>query len=113
MIISPWFFYAIQVCDNVGCALCVLGFLGMFIGCALFLGVVMDAFWCEEDTKRAIRFAKKSLIVGVISCAIAVFVPTKETLIEMQIAKVATKENIENAVTYVIDTVKEFTEEDK
>lgn len=113
MIINPWFFYAIQICDNICATLYVLGFLALFAAAAAGFGIISDAFWSEEETKRAFRFAKKAATIGVISCIIAVFVPTKETLIEMQIAKLATKENIDSAVEYVIDTVKEFTAEDK
>lgn len=112
MIINPWFFYAIQVCDNVGGALTIIGILALFAAAAVGFMIITDSFW-DEDEKRARKFAKKAVIIGVISCIIAVFIPTKETLIEMQIANLATKENIDSAVTYVIDAVKDFEAEDK
>lgn len=115
MIISPWFFYAIQVCDGIAFVFCMLGFLSLSAAVVVSICILVDIAYDNWDIEeKALNFVKKLVIAGVISIIIAVFIPSKETLIEMQIAKLATKENIDSAVTYVIDTVKEFTaEEDK
>ena len=55
------------------------------------------------------------VIASLIICAIAIFLPSKETLISMMIAKYATKENlgmtvegIKSAVDYIMDAIKEI-----
>lgn len=68
------------------------------------------------DERKAVRFFTKALKVGIGVCVIAglflVFVPSKETLIEMMIAKQATYENttwtvdaLKSAVDYVVQAI--------
>lgn len=81
----------------------------LFIGITIFTGVLTIIFLLAfiinfedlNDTKKVI------IILGIIcftSILIAIFLPSKETLIEMQLAQIATKENVQ----FTVNTLKEI-----
>lgn len=66
------------------------------------------------ETKKAVKkFLVVSLTIFICSLLLTVFVPSKDTMIEMQVAKYATYENaewtvdtIKSAVDYVVEAIK-------
>lgn len=85
-IINPSFFYWVNVVDA----------LSIFMAIFSVIGILVSAIWViiqyedGEKPKKAIVTLVISLLVGVT----AVFVPSKETMIEMEIARNATKSNV-------------------
>lgn len=69
-----------------------------------------------DDERKAVRFFTKALKIAIGVCIVSglflVFVPSKETLIEMMVAKQATYENatwtvdaLKSAVDYVVQAI--------
>ena len=87
-IISPWIFYALFVVDNLKCALVI----SMIIcACAIaFMPMVV----AEEDFGK---YAKRIVILFIISGLLMVVTPDSKTITQMIIAKHITISNIEKA----------------
>lgn len=121
-IINPSWFYWLGVVQSMR------GFmLAAFIVAIIIVGVsliiipvevkmIQDFPSISDDERKAVRFFTKALKVGIGVCVIAglflVFVPSKDTLIEMMIAKQATYENatwtldaLKSAVDYVVQAI--------
>lgn len=104
-IINPAWFYWVNVVNCLRIVALASTIVGIF-ACIFFIVAVL-----EEDDKflKPLRIA----IAYTAICIIAtVFIPPKETLIEMQIAKYATWENaewmvdaIKDAVDYIVDAI--------
>lgn len=103
-IIEPMWFYWVRVLDNIKEIAVVALILGVVAGGFCFL-VAQDCF-SEEEYK----LWKKKIIISfcavVLSAIILVFVPSRETLVEMKIAEFGTYEN----VTTVIETIEDMTD---
>lgn len=85
-IINPSFFYWANVVN-------ALIFVMIFIG---VLGSLASIIWAAsrwEDDKKITR-AIVALVISVLLCLAATFVPTKKTMIEMEIARNVTKSNV-------------------
>lgn len=121
-IINPSWFYWLNVVNSMrGFMLAAFIVAIIIVGAALILipwyTDMIRAFptMCADE-RKAVRFFTKALKVGIGVCVIAglflVFVPSKETLIEMMIAKQATYENttwtvdaLKSAVDYVVQAI--------
>lgn len=119
-IISPFFFYFINLVDNVW---------GVSIAAAIVSGVAVCILLvicaCESDNEcdsfsdiynnHYKKVTRRSILVCVVSIALCLFVPSKETMIEMAIAKNVTTQNIELAkdsikgvIDYTIESVEKL-----
>lgn len=121
-IINPSWFYWLGVVNSMR------GFmLVAFIVAVIIVGVALIVIpWntyiirefpnVSDDERKAVRFFTKALKVAIGVCIVAglflVFVPSKETLIEMMVAKQATYENatwtvdaLKSAVDYVVQAI--------
>lgn len=104
--IDPWFFYWTSILGGAKVLLIVIGCL-----CAAAVGIMGLAAFVYgldfEDYKDNIKMIRKPLItlliVGLVSVAVSVVLPTEETMIKMLIAKVITPDN----VTSGIEAIKE------
>ena len=106
-IINPMWFYWLSVVNNLKVAATIFT-----IVTGIIVGVVLMIFFLDD-----INIFKDHMILGVsvvlifIASAIAlIFIPSKQTLIEMEIAKHATysnvesvKEQIKDAADYILD----------
>lgn len=111
-IIDPKWFYWLNTMDNIKIFTYISTIL---LGCAtLVIGIISLVNWeaginygpDDADYKQAMRLfkiLKKMIPFLIISAIAAVFVPSKNTLIEMQVAKIATVENVE----WTVDSIKE------
>lgn len=106
-IIDPKWFYWLQVCDSIRFLFFLLAaFLGIAAG---VLALIMMEMYEEE-----LRKAKNTIIV--LSVFIFVFVvagiltPSKETMIEMEIAKHVTYESAATVIETITDTTDELLE---
>lgn len=125
-IINPVWFYWISVVDGIKGALICSLILSMVISFIFFTIIMVDyrdeaynpeAWGVSESTITEYKMFRKYLIISVIVLAVSaiglIFIPSKNTLIEMQIAKYATYENaeisvesIKSAVDYIVNAIK-------
>ena len=99
-IINPMWFYWVSVVDAIKAIMFIIAAILLIgIGIVHLLSII-DADFGEDKNKKTIL---KVAIVGVACLVIAIFIPSKEILIEMQIAKYATWENAE----WTVDTIKD------
>lgn len=109
-IVDPMFFYWCKVIDGVYYS-CVIGLVAMS---TVLLGFIL--FNVAENYKydsvfEIPKFKKRVVILLVFAIVFAlgvVFIPTKETLIEMEIAKHATYGNIDIVIQKITDAAKEI-----
>ena len=113
-IIEPSWFYWLSVVEGIRVVMMVgivLTAICLFIATVSYFSS-MD--WGDnEAAKRAKRFIKPCIIVLIILAFVVVFVPSKDTMIEMQVAKFATYENaqwtvdsIKSVVDYIVEAIK-------
>ena len=121
-IINPSWFYWLGVVNSMrGFMLAAFIVAIIVIGVALILipwnvSMIREFPDLSDDERKNVRFFTKALKVAIGVCVASglflVFVPSKETLIEMMIAKQATYENatwtvdaLKNAVDYVVQAI--------
>ena len=121
--INPSWFYWLHIMDALRTMAIIL--MVMNVGAVLYFGLsVLVAkssianYPSISDGERAllpfyIKWVKISLAILPVFMAAVVFLPSKQTLIEMQVARLATKENvgltvdaIKSAVDYIIESAK-------
>ena len=97
-IVSPWFVYLLGVVDGIGFVAAALAFTGLLASIGLTVAVV--GMRCEEDEEVAkIEPLRKGVIVlTVFFSLLAIFVPSRNTLIAMYVAKNITPDNVATAV---------------
>ena len=109
-IINPLWFYWLQVAEGVSVFLVVVSVvLCMYSATVLLVSLadmVIDA--------NFLKAAKVSIIIAPIALLIALLIPSKETMIQMELARHVTYENVETiveqiteATDYIIDRIKE------
>lgn len=115
--INPIWFYLMNVSTGLKIFLCVVGGILAVIMTFAFFMLVTDGGYdlsdLEESEKKVVSMFKKFIITGFVMLVIGLFVPSKETCIEMMIASqvthenvTATKEEIYEIIDYVTDKVK-------
>lgn len=121
-IINPSWFYWLGVVHSMrGFMLTAFIVAIIVIGVALIIipvnvKLIRDYPSISDDERKVVRFFTKALKVAIGVCVASglflVFVPSKETLIEMMVAKQATYENatwtvdaLKSAVDYVVQAI--------
>lgn len=121
-IINPSWFYWLGVVNSMrGFMLVVFIVSIIIVGVALIIipvnvKLIQDYPSICDDERKAVRFFTKALKIAIGVCVVGglflVFVPSKETLIEMMVAKQATYENatwtvdaLKSAVDYVVQAI--------
>lgn len=121
-IINPSWFYWLGVVNSMrGFMLAAFIVALIIVGVALIVipvnvKLIQDYPSISDDERKVVRFFTKALKVSIGVCIVAVlflvFVPSKETLIEMMIAKQATYENatwtvdaLKSAVDYIVQAI--------
>lgn len=110
--INPWWFYWARVSSafkglaTAGAAICA------FLAVAVITAICGGGF-DEEDKEKAERGFVALLALTLLFTLAAVFIPNRDTLLEMQIARLVTRENVAGAVDsiktvvdYIIGAVK-------
>ena len=111
-LIDPMWFYWIHVMDTARTLVAVLFGVSLFAVCILAGCVWGD--WCDTDEQaKSCRmwFVFMTVFAALMGLSL-IFTPDKNTLIEMQIARYATKQNaevaieaIKSATDYVIEAI--------
>jgi len=114
--INPIWFYLMNLSADIKNFLCVGGVMVVGIASIIFAICAGDGCWditdmTEEEIAVSKKF-KKIICAGFIAIFIGVFVPSKETCIEMMVASQvthenvnATKEEIYELIDHIIDKV--------
>ena len=100
-IINPAWFYWVNIADGIKIIMSLLAVASLV---ASFLSALISLD--DTDTATSKKFEKMALkmfIVAIVCIILSLFIPSKETLIEMQIAKYATLENAE----WTVDAIKD------
>lgn len=95
-IISPVWFYLVDVIPTLGVALRILG------ACSIAFGFM--AFAIEDFAKECVSRFKKFVIFGVIITLVGLLCPSKDACYQMVAAKAITPSNIKAVTDYVNDT---------
>lgn len=115
-IINPSWFYWLNVADSALVFLCFIGVVSAlcFLGSLIARDICADEH-TQEYKEKMRKITRISLIAFLVSGFIAIFIPSKNTLIEMMIAKKATYDNVswtieqvKEAVDYIISAIKEI-----
>ena len=114
-IINPAWFYWVNVADMLKLVSIMLFAISVvsLITSAVIALANRDFGEEDNDYKTAKRFFKRCVVLIVVFGLLFAFIPDKQTLIEMQIARYATYENaeitidaIKGAVDYIVDAMK-------
>lgn len=110
-IINPSWFYWIGVVDALH-ILCIFLLVIAVIAGGVGIGFWADAY-DDKDRKQAKLIMKIAFPVLAVSLLGVIFIPSRTTLIEMQVARYATYENAEwsveavkSAVEYIVEAIK-------
>ena len=95
-IISPVWFYLVDVIPSLGVFLGLLGIGFLVVGLAFLI--------TSETTKEDINRCKKCLIPGLIILLLSFMIPSKDAIYQMVAAKAITPNNIKIVSDYVGDT---------
>lgn len=113
-IINPMWFYWINVADTLRCVAVIVIIVSVVGALVSALVALVNSDWKDDgEYQLAIKAFKRMIILLVISCVVFAFLPSKSTLIEIQIARYATPENaelmvdtIKSAVDYIMQAIK-------
>lgn len=131
-IINPNWFYWLQVINGLNVAFEIIAGIAIFSVAVLAVIALVNYFAGKDFRYRVDENGKPTdsdwlsflsmrkvtiifTIIAMVSLIISIFIPSKETLISMMIAKYATKENlsitvdgIKSAVDYIVNAMKEI-----
>lgn len=99
-IISPWLIYALPLVDTLIITLAIVAMSAMT---ALVIIYTDYAFYNKRDSKGV----KVVWAVFIISTLLAIFIPSKNTLIAMYIANHVTPDNLSNAQEIITTIIKQ------
>lgn len=79
MIINMWWFYLIDVFDNLESIAIVILFLGTIVGIVGGSCIEFEYGYCDDDDKKSInKLVKRFIIAMCICCGITALTPSKE-----------------------------------
>lgn len=111
-IIDPMWFYWVSVADGLK-AFCIAFPIVIFVVCGIFSVITYSDLDDDDDKKTSIKTCLIAAAFLLLILIIAIFIPSKETLIQMEIAKHATYENtevliqkIKEASDYILENLK-------
>lgn len=104
-IVDPMFFYWCNVLDMINQIIIII-----FALCLIAIATFVIISWCENykyDSLFEVPKFKKRLGILIAVTALfslmMIFIPSKETLIEMEIARHATYENLDAVINKIIE----------
>lgn len=124
-IISPWFFYGMEVFGGIDTACLTFGIISGIAWLALWIGGLcqFDEYSTFKENlenhgfKVCWKCGKKCMIAMLILISLVVIIPSKQTMVEMVVSKELTVNNIEkgkeavkSATDYIFEKLKESKE---
>ena len=112
-IIDPGIFYWMSVLSSLK-VVCIIVLVGTFISSAVVITMIADDFsYDDEEQKTQKKILTALLVAAIVSILGVVFIPSKETMVEMLVAKMATEQNvklsvdtIKNLIDYIVEASK-------
>ncbi len=111
-IINPMWFYWVNIANTAKTAFGILAGILFLLGLCSVWALIDSDLFDDEETEKYWKATRWVIAGGLVCLIAAIFIPTKNTLIEMQIAKYATWENaewtvgaIKDAVDYIVDAI--------
>lgn len=112
-IIDPRIFYWMSVLSSLKVVCIIVLFVSM-IGSAVIIAMIADYYSYDDEEQKTQKKILTALLVAAIVSILGVgFIPSKETMIEMLIAKMATEQNvklsvdtIKNLIDYIVEASK-------
>ena len=114
-IINPAVFYWMSVLDGLK----TISGIFFAIGCASIVSTFIiwtvnaDIDFDDEDTKRWFKYLKISIAITAVTAIVLIAIPSKNTMIQMLVAKCATYDNanltvesLKSAVDYIVEAIK-------
>jgi formate hydrogenlyase subunit 3/multisubunit Na+/H+ antiporter MnhD subunit len=103
-IIDPMWVYWVNVVDWLKGAVLAIAIITTVVAFLRFVTAMADKDWdSESENKQKMKCARVLAVIAVIAFICSAFIPSKQTLIEMQVAKFATYENAE----WTVETIKQ------
>lgn len=99
-IINPWLFYLLNILDNLQLPLTILFCISLVTFGVLGYFKLVDMLEKEYE-----KLLLPTIIATCVIALLMIFIPTKETVIQMTAAKFVTPDNVESAVDVIQDTV--------
>lgn len=94
-IVNPWLFYLADVLDAAKIIIGILAMLSAVLAIVYLGSYSTDRkYKKEEELKNALHSFKISTITCAISLSVAMFIPSKNTIYTMAIAKALTPDNV-------------------
>ena len=101
-IISPWWFYLVQICDGLIVFANVCGFIAISVGILIIPMLYIGGCHIDDEaTSKRKKNCIRAIICGFICFIVGIAIPTSETLIRMQIAKFGTYSNAEKVLNVI------------
>lgn len=111
-IINPSWFYWLSVADTAKIMLLVI-FGCLLVTCIIMWPALLGDWIGDEDDIRKRKLLTVFSVLAVVTGLAAMFIPSRTTLMEMQIARLATPENaawtvdkLKEAVDYIVEAIK-------
>lgn len=99
-IISPWLIYALPLVDTLIITLAIVAMLA----CTVLVIIYTDYAFYDDRKSKAVKAIWATLII---STLLAIFIPSKNTLIAMYIANQVTPDNLSNAQEIITTIIKQ------
>ena len=113
-IVDPSWVYWVEISSSLKVLCLLIGGLGI-VAMIIAVPVCLAEAFDEDDYAKIRKWAIPIASVSIIFVLAGVFIPSKETLITMKVAELATKENIaltaqqlKEIVDYIINALKEL-----
>ena len=103
--INPIWFYLMNTCSALRVLLFILGAVAIFTFIFILLIFFANGCYMDEDEENVVKACKKFIICCLIGMTVGVFLPSKETCLEMMVASQVTHENVENVKEEIIEIV--------
>lgn len=114
-IINPFYIYLYNLLPQIRVLMTVIGVIscvGLLFGWLVYSAEVGTS---DKECTELFKKIKGFIITGLIIFVLAFFIPTKETIVEMIVAKYATVENVEaaggmakNTIDYIFEKIDEL-----
>lgn len=110
-VINPWFFYWLQIINALAIFIWIIGVVLLAIVAICWFAPIVGGDLTAQESYIKIR---KALLISIGVCILAILIPSKETLISMELAKHVTYENVnifiektEEAADYIVDKIED------
>lgn len=107
-IISPLWFYLIDIGDSISLMLVIVGFTVALIMAVLLLSGI--DYYTDEEYKKMLSKSKKWFLIPIFMIIIGMLIPSSETGYQMLVASLITPDNVDAAGGFIEDIINNIIE---